>query len=141
VETTVASVGAKPKARGVRVQRPPAPLNVPATPVTRLSIQQTAGNLAIQKLFDSLQRNSQESSISPAMPGAAEGISKESEIEQEQAEESVTLAQTPATPEEDPAYQAVVKQLEVKAKKERTPTKTAKQKQAETVAAANLPGE
>ena len=138
METTVASIRAKTKARGVRVQRPPAAPSVPATPVRLVSIQQTAGNLAIQKLFDSGQRKSQEPSISPTMPAVAEGVSKESAIEQEQSKEPVTLAQTPATPEEDPAYQVVVKQLEVKAKKERTPTKTAKQKQDETVSAANL---
>jgi hypothetical protein len=141
METAVASIRAKTKVRGVRVERPPAPPSVPATPVRLVSIQQTAGNLAIQKLFDPGQRTSQESSIGPAMPAVAEGVSKESAIEQEQPKESVTLAQTPATPEEDPAYQVVVKQLEVKAKRERTPTKTAKQKQDETVSAANLPVE
>lgn len=141
METAVASIRAKTKARGVRVERPPAPPSVPATPIRLVSIQQTAGNLAIQKLFDSGQRKSQESSISPPMSAVAEGVSKESAIEQEQPKEPVTLAQTPATPDEDPAYQVVVKQLEVKAKRERTPTKTAKQKQDETVLAANLPVE
>jgi hypothetical protein len=141
METGVASIRAKTKARGVRVERPPGPPPVPATPIRRVSIQQTAGNLAIQELFNSGQRKSQESSISPAMPAVAEGVSKESTIEQEQPKEPVTLAQTPATPEEDPAYKLVVKQLEVKAKRERTPTKTAKQKQDETVLAANLPRE
>ena len=141
METALAPIGAKTKVRGVRVPRPPAPPSVPTAPVRLTFIQQTAGNLAIQKLFDSGQRKSQESSISPAMPAVAEGASKESAVEQEQPKEPVTSAQTPSTPEEDPAYQAVVKQLEVKAKKERTPTKTAKQKQQETVSAANLPAE
>ena len=141
METTVASIRAKTKARGVRVERPPAPPSVLATPVRLVSIQQAAGNLAIQKLFDSGQRKLQESSISPAMPAVAVDDSKESAIGQEQPKEPVTLAQTRATPEEDPAYQEVVKQLEVKAKKEKTPTKTAKQKQDETVLAANLPVE
>ena len=141
METAVAPIRAKTKARGVRVERPPAPPSVPATPVRFVSTQQAAGNLAIQKLFDSGQRKSQESSISLAMPAVAEGVSKESAIEQVEPKEPVTLVQTPATPEEDPAYQVVVKQLEVKAKRERTPTKTAKQKQDETVLAANLPVE
>jgi hypothetical protein len=138
METAGASIRAKTKARGVRVERPPAPPSVPATPVRLVSIQQAAGNLAIQNLFDSGQRKSQEPSISPAMPAVAEGVSKESAIEQEQPKEPVTLGQTPATPEEDPAYQVVVQQLEVKAKRERTPTKTAKQKQDETLLAGNL---
>src|SRR5215831_10004232 len=133
METGVASIRAKTKARGVRVETPPAPPSVPAIPIRRVSIQQTAGNLAIQELFNSGQRKLQESSISPAMPAVAEGVSKESTIDQEQPKEPVTLAKTPATPEEDPAYKVVVKQLEVKAKRERTPTKTAKQKQGETV--------
>ena len=141
METTGVSIPAKTKARGVRVQRPPAPPSVPATPARLVSIQQSAGNFAIQKLFDSGQRKPQEFSISPDMPSVPEGVSNESAIEQQQPKEPVTLAQTPATPEEDPAYEMVVKQLEVKAKKERTPTKTAKQKQQETVSAANLPGE
>ena len=141
METTVAPTGAKTKTRGVRVQRPPAPPSVTATPVKLVSIQQTAGNLAIQRLFDSVQHKSEESSISPAMPAVAEGVSKESAIEPEQPKQSVAMAETPATPEQDPAYQMIVKQLEVKAKKERTPTKTAKQKQDETVSAANLPVE
>ncbi len=139
MKTAVAPIHPTTKARGVRVERPPAPPSVPAIPVRLVSIQQTAGNLAIQELFDSGQRQSQESSMSPAMPAVAEGVSKENAIDQEKPKEPVPLAQTPAKPEEDPAYQLVVKQLEVKAKKEKTPTKTAKQKQDETVSAANLP--
>ena len=72
------------------------------------------------------------------MPAVAESVAKESAIEQEQPKEPVTLGQTPATPEEDPAYQVVVQQLEAKAKRQRTPTKTAKQKQDETLLAGNL---
>ncbi|MGN6733895.1 MAG: hypothetical protein ACTHMB_18285, partial [Candidatus Binatia bacterium] len=81
------------------------------TPVRLVSIQQTAGNLAIQRLFDSVQHKSEESSISPAMLAAAEGVSKEGATEQEQPKQSVSSAQTPVTPEEDPAYQVIVKQL------------------------------
>ena len=141
METAVASIRAKTKARGVRVEKPPAPPSVSATPIRLVSIQQTAGNLAIQQLFDSGQRKSREFSIRPAMPVGAEGVPQESVTEQGQPKEPGTLVQTPATPDEDPAYQVVVRQLEMKSKIERTPTKTAKQKQDETILAANPPVE
>ena len=142
VETPVASIRAETKARGVRVQRPPAPPSVPATSV-ETCIHSTNRRKPRHSKICSIRDSASwtMSSISPAMPAVAEGVSKEGAIEQEQPKEPVTLAETPATPEEDPAYQVVVKQLGVKAKKERTPTKTAKQKQDETVLAANLPVE
>jgi hypothetical protein len=83
---------------------------------------------------------------SPIVPSADEGTSKESVAAAAPGGEEIpgapaTPEKAPARPEEDPAYQAVVGQLEIEAKKERTPTKTPEQKKQETVSAANLPAE
>ena len=142
METAVGQLVINIKAKGAHVRKPQPPPSMPVTAIGRVSVQQTAGNLAIQKLFDA-EPQKREAAITPPTPAKVdEGESKESAVEVDEAKKGVTPLETaPPRPEEDPAHQAVVKQLAIKAKKQRTPTKTAEQKQAETVLAGNLPAE
>ena len=50
--------------------------------------------------------------------------------------EAAAPEEAPASPEEDPQYQVVVEEMEIKAKHQKTPAKKPEQKQAETVLAA-----
>src|SRR5262249_49790961 len=76
------------------------------------------------------------------LPAVDEGLSAESAAEaavgNETLQSPATPEKAPASPEEDSAYQAVVGQLAVKAKQEKTPVKKPDKKQLETKFAANL---
>jgi len=89
------------------------PVAKPGPVVSKLTIktvQQASGNLAIQK-----------------------------SLEAGEAEPSEKIEKAPADPQEDPAYQAVVKQLRVKSKHEKTPPKDATEKKQEVKEASELP--
>ena len=147
------------------------------------AIQQTAGNLAIQRLFDSdlpearfttsqsevvrgegtaftgenittaAMPSNQSSVVSKqvAAPQAKKGneflpaldetglkksVADEAPVGREISGETTTPEEAPATPEEDPQYQVVVEAMAIKAKHQKTPSKTPEQKQGETVLAA-----
>ncbi len=65
-------------------------------------------------------------------------IAAETAAEKELPRAPAPPEKVPASPEEDPAYQAVVEELEIKAKKEKTPVKKPGRKKEETVLAANV---
>jgi hypothetical protein len=79
---------------------------------------------------------------SPIVPSVDEGASKESAAEVPVGKEipgaPATPEKTPVSPEETSAYQAVVEELELKAKHEGTPSKTPEKKRDETILAANV---
>jgi hypothetical protein len=60
-------------------------------------------------------------------------------VETAVAEPAITIEKAPASPQEDPGYQAVVKQLRTIAKHERTPPKKPEEKSHEVKEAAELP--
>jgi len=60
----------------------------------------------------------------------------EAPVEKEIPQEAAAPEQAPASPEQDPQYQIVVEEMEIKAKHQKTPAKKPEQKQDETVLAA-----
>jgi uncharacterized protein YbgA (DUF1722 family) len=70
--------------------------------------------------------------------GGSRNTAAETAAEPETLESPAVSERAPAVPENDPSYQAVVAQLRTKAKREKTPAKTADQKQQETILASNL---
>ncbi|MDY9927087.1 hypothetical protein [Methanosarcina sp.] len=130
-----------------------------------LQLQRTAGNQAVQRLIKATNSSKKEEQLSgklSAIPEktadskkvsaphsrkenepltAAEKYVSQEDVNDTAVEETlqspVTSQKAPASPEEDAAYQAVVKKLEIKAKNKRTPFKKPEQKQKETILAAN----
>jgi hypothetical protein len=116
-----------------------------------LHLQRTAGNQAVQRLIKSgaLQAKLKISQPNDMYEQETESLTAVDEGElQENAAETVVEEgnfkspaipqKAPARPEEDAAYQAVVDQLQIKAKHEKTPKKAPERKQTETKLAAHL---
>jgi len=99
----------------------PAPVPQPqqaAHQIKLTPLQTVVGNLAIQRAV----------AAAPAGEAGTAGVAVELPI--------ASVAKTPANAKEDPAHQAVVTEMGVKAKRQRTPTKTPEDKRDETVLAA-----
>lgn len=116
-----------------------------------LHLQRTAGNQAVQRLIKSgaLQAKLKISQPNDMYEQETESLTAIDEGElQKNAYEAVAgegnfkspaiPQKAPARPEEDAAYQAVVDQLQIKAKHEKTPKKAPERKQTETKLAAHL---
>ncbi len=138
----VAPLRVKGKQKGVRVPKPPAPPSLPLIRMGLVSAKSAAGNLAIQKRVESHRKKSKEAEPGQTILPLTEGELPDSAPQADSVKEITSPTETaPTTPEQDPAHQAVVKQLAIKAKKERNLPKTANQKQEETLLASNLPPE
>ena len=164
VNGALESVGTNSKTQDIRalIRQPSPEVSRPAHSAV---IQQTSGNLAIQRRINSEPVDVDESSISQPVvlpngpdpqqaptPQVRKDKERRPRIDEDESmkraaeatggrelpEATDSAEEAAASPEEDPAHKAVVGQLQVKAKNQETPLKKAEQKQQETILAANL---
>ena len=132
----------KARGKGTRVAKPEAPPSVPLIRIELVSSMSAAGNLAMQRKFQSGEEKAEITETSATTPRRQESALLESAPQVDPAIQPTPVAdKTPTTAEQDPQHQFVAKQLAIKAKKEKTLPKTPEQKQEETLVASKLPPE